>query len=287
MRLLSEQTILITGATDGLGRELAAQVADRGATVLIHGRDRERGKDALSEIRASTGNEKLHYLEADLSSLGETRELAGQVRERFDALHALVNNAGIGTTNPGLGTTGADRNGRLESHDGYELRFAVNYLAGYVLTRELIGLLEQSAPSRIVNVSSAGQAAIDFEDVMLERSYSGVQAYCQSKLAQVCFTFDLAEELSGTDVTANCLHPASYMPTKMVRAAGVEPISTLEQGVRATMRLIADPELDGVSGRYYNGLEPASPHPQALDRDARRRLRELSERLTSQARSAR
>ena len=121
---------------------------------------------------------------------------------------------------------------------------------------------------------------------MLEHSYSGVQAYCQSKLAQVSFTFDLAEELAESGVTANCLHPASYMPTKMVRAAGVDPISTLEEGVRATMRLIADPELDGVSGRYYNGLEPASPHPQALDRDARRRLRELSEQL-SRSRSAR
>ena len=279
MRPLSEQTILITGATDGLGRELAAQVAARGASVLIHGRDRQRGESALEEIRASTGNEKLHYLGADLSSLDQTRALAGQVRERFDALHALVNNAGVGTTNAG-------RDGRVESRDGYELRFAVNYLAGYVLTRELIGLLKRSAPSRIVNVSSAGQAPIDFEDVMLEHSYSGVQAYCQSKLAQVCFTFDLAEELAESGVTANSLHPASYMPTKMVRAAGVDPISTLEEGVRATMRLIADPELDGVSGRYYNGLEPASPHPQALDRDARRRLRELSEQL-SRTRSAR
>jgi len=279
VRPLSEQTILITGATDGLGRELAAQVAARGASVLIHGRDRQRGESALEEIRASTGNEKLQCLGADLSSLDETRALAGQVRERFDALHALVNNAGVGTTNAG-------KDGRVDSRDGYELRFAVNYLAGYVLTRELIGLLERSAPSRIVNVSSAGQAPIDFEDVMLEHSYSGVQAYCQSKLAQVCFTFDLAEELAESGVTANCLHPASYMPTKMVRAAGVDPISTLEEGVRATMRLIADPELDGVSGRYYNGLEPASPHPQALDRDARRRLRELSEQL-SRTRSAR
>ena len=141
MRPLSEQTILITGATDGLGRELAAQVAARGASVLIHGRDRQRGESALEEIRASTGNEKLQYLGADLSSLDQTRALAGQVRERFDALHALVNNAGVGTTNAG-------KDGRVESRDGYELRFAVNYLAGYVLTRELIGLLERSAPDR-------------------------------------------------------------------------------------------------------------------------------------------
>jgi NAD(P)-dependent dehydrogenase (short-subunit alcohol dehydrogenase family) len=142
-----------------------------------------------------------------------------------------------------------------------------------------VPLLERSAPSRIINVSSAGQAPIDFDDVMLERSYDGVQAYCQSKLAQVMFTFDLAEELNGSGVSATCLHPATYMPTKMVRAAGVNPISSLEEGVQATFRLVADPQLEGVSGRYFNGQRPASPHPQAGDPAARGRLRELSDRL--------
>ena len=113
----------------------------------------------------------------------------------------------------------------MESEDGYELRFAVNYLAPFLLTRRLLPLIERSAPARIVNVSSAGQAPIDFDDVMLERAYSGIQAYCQSKLALVMFTFDLAEELEGTGVTANCLHPGTYMPTNMVRGAGVEPVT--------------------------------------------------------------
>jgi NAD(P)-dependent dehydrogenase (short-subunit alcohol dehydrogenase family) len=167
----------------------------------------------------------------------------------------------------------------MESRDGYELRFAVNYLAGYLLTRSLSTLLERSAPARVVNVSSAGQAPIDFADVMLERRYSGVQAYCQSKLAQIMFTFDLAEELDGRIVSATCLHPATYMPTKMVRAAGVEPISTLEQGVEATLRLAADPRLEGVTGAYFNGQRRADPHPQASDSAARRELRELSDRL--------
>jgi NAD(P)-dependent dehydrogenase (short-subunit alcohol dehydrogenase family) len=128
-------------------------------------------------------------------------------------------------------------------------------------------------------VSSAGQAPLEFADVMLERSYSGVQAYCQSKLAQVMFTFDLAEELDGQVVSATCLHPATYMPTKMVRAAGVEPISTLQQGVEATRRLVADAELEGVTGAYFNGLQQADPHPQARDLAARRQLRELSDRV--------
>jgi NAD(P)-dependent dehydrogenase (short-subunit alcohol dehydrogenase family) len=168
---------------------------------------------------------------------------------------------------------------RLESRDGYELRFAVNYLAGYLLTRLLLATLERSAPARIVNVSSAGQAPIDFDDVMLERGYSGVQAYCQSKLAQIMFTLDLADELRESEVTATCLHPATYMPTKMVLEGGISPISSLQDGVDATLRLVVDPQLDGVSGCYFNGLRAAEPHLQAHDVDARARLRELSDRL--------
>jgi NAD(P)-dependent dehydrogenase (short-subunit alcohol dehydrogenase family) len=266
------QTILITGATDGLGRGLATELAGTGARLLIHVRDAERGRETIAEISGQTANEDLHLLLADLASLEEVRLLAERVAREHGRLDVLVNNAGIGTTLPGDGR-------RMESRDGYELRFAVNYLAGYLLTRHLLPLLERSAPARIVNVSSAGQAPIDFDDVMLERRYDGVQAYCQSKLAQIMFTFDLSEELEGRGVSATCLHPATYMPTKMVRAAGVNPISSLQEGVRATLRLVSDPELEGVSGRYFNGLTPATPHRQAGDPDARRRLRELSDRL--------
>ena len=272
MQPVDEQTILITGATDGLGRALAAELAAAGATLLVHGRDDTRGRETIDEIRTRTGNEKLHWLRADLASLDEVRALAQQVTAEHARLDALVNNAGIGTTLPG----GSDR---MESRDGHELRFAVNYLAGYLLTRLLIPLLEQSAPTRIVNVSSAGQAPIDFDNVMLERRYSGVQAYCQSKLAQIMFTFDLADELRDRRVTANCLHPATYMPTKMVLANDINPTSSLEDGVRATLPLVTDPDLDGVTGRYFNGRRPAEPHAQANDAEARRRLRELSDRL--------
>jgi len=272
MRALEQQTILLTGATDGLGRALAARLAADGAELLIHGRDQERGRATIADIEAHTGSDRLHWLSADLASLDEVRALAAQVGERCERLDVLVNNAGIGTTLPGDGA-------RIESRDGYELRFAVNYLAGYLLTRLLLPVLERSAPARVVSVSSAGQAPIDFDDVMLERRYDGVQAYCQSKLAQVMLTFDLAEELDAHVVSATCLHPGTYMPTKMVRAAGVEPVTPLEQGVEATLRLIADPDLDAVSGVYFNGLHAAAPHPQAEDASARRRLRELSDRL--------
>ena len=186
-----------------------------------------------------------------------------------DRIDVLVNNAGVGTAGP-----------REESEDGYELTFQVNYLAPFVLTRRLLPLIRSSAPSRIVNVSSAGQAPIDFGDVMLERGYSGVQAYSQSKLALVMFTFDLAEELEGSGATANCLHPGTFLPTNMVRRAGIDPVTPLEDGVEATLRLVASPELDGVNGHYFDGTSESAPQPQAEDPEARRQLRELSAELT-------
>lgn len=273
---LDGRVILITGATDGLGRGVARELAAAGATVLLHGRDAERGRAVREEIGRETGSDRLGWYQADLSSLDEVRDLAARVEREQPRLHVLVNNAGIGTAAPGDGR-------RVESRDGLELRFAVNYLAGYLLTRQLEPLLVRSAPARIVNVSSAGQAPIDFDDVQLERSYSGGQAYCQSKLAQIMFTVDLAERLQGTGVSATCLHPATFMPTKMVRAAGTSPVSDLEDGVRATTRLIAGAELEGVTGRYFNGLREARAHGQAYDPEARHRLRELSDRLTGLA----
>ena len=276
MQPLDEQVILVTGATDGLGRGLARRLAEGGATVLLHGRDDERGAATLREIRDATGNERLAWYRADLASLDEVRQLAKQVAADHPRLDALVNNAGIGTT------SGDDR-GRLESHDGYELRFQVNYLAPYLLTRLLLPVLVRSAPARIVNVSSAGQMPIDFDDVMLERRYDGVTAYCQSKLAQILFTVDLAAELAGQGITANALHPGTYMPTKMVLDAGVSPITALEDGIAATARLVTDPALDGVTGRYFDGQRESRPDAQAHDDTARRQLRELSDRLTGLA----
>jgi len=255
--------ILITGATDGLGRGLAAAAAAEGATVLVHGRSRERINATLAEL---PGEGHRGY-RADFSSLGEVRRLGDDLRQGEQRLDVLVNNAGIGTDVPGGGE-------RQESRDGHELRFAVNYLAGYLLTRELLALLERSAPARIVNVSSAGQMPIDFDDVMLERGYSGTRAYCQSKLAQILFTFDLAERLPD-GVTATALHPATYMPTKIVKS----PLSSLEEGVEATMRLVADPALQHVSGVYFDGLSERRADPQAYDPEARARLEAASREL--------
>jgi NAD(P)-dependent dehydrogenase (short-subunit alcohol dehydrogenase family) len=273
VRPLPEQTILVTGATDGLGRALATRLAEGGATVLVHGRDEARGHDTVAEIVEATGNDRVQLYLADLASLAEVATLAEAVLGAEERLDVLVNNAGIGTNLPGDGR-------RLESADGHELRYAVNYLAPYLLTHLLLPLLEGSAPARIVNVSSAGQMPIDFDDVMLRDGYDGGRAYCQSKLAQIAFTVDLAEQLDPARVTAAALHPATYMPTKMVWAAGTNPISTLEEGVEATLRLVVDPMLQGVSGLYFNGLREQRADEQAYDPEARRRLRELSDELT-------
>ena len=263
------RTALVTGATDGVGRVVARELAKQGWRVLVHGRDRQRGEALVREI-GQAGNAA--FLAADLASLAEVRRLADEVRQATDRLDLLINNAGIGTA--------GNAPGRQTSADGHELRFAVNYLAGFLLTHLLLPLLKTSAPARIVNVASAGQQAIDFSDVMLARQYSGVAAYCQSKLAQILFTVDLADELKGSGVIANALHPSTYMNTTMVRQAGVSPASSVEDGAEAILQLAVSPALEGRSGLYFNVLREARANPQAYDAEARRKLRTLSLELT-------
>ena len=265
---LNGKTALITGSTDGVGRAVAHRLAAEGARVLVHGRDQARGGQTVADIQRAGGSAT--FLAADLASLEEVRRLADAVITNTGRLDILINNAGIGTA----GTA------RQTSTDGHELRFAVNYLAGFLLTHRLLPLLRASAPARIVNVASAGQQAFDFADVMLTHGYSGTRAYCQSKLAQIMFTIDLAEQLAGSGIIVNALHPATYMNTTMVRRAGVTPMSTVEEGAEAIFHLAVAPDVEGHSGRYFNGLREARAAAQAYDAEARRRLRNLSAALT-------
>src|SRR5215204_5090929 len=214
MRNLAEATILVTGATDGLGKRVASALAGEGATLLLHGRNRERLQATMEEVSEQTGSEKLRY-----------------------------------------------------------------YLADFLLTRLLLPLLEYSAPSRIVNVASAGQSPVDFSNLMLEQGYDAMKAYSQSKLAQVMFTFELAERLADTGVSVNALHPASLMETKMVEETFGYTMSTVEEGADATVHLAASPELEGVTGRYFDGKREARADGQAYDEEARQTLWELSEQL--------
>ena len=239
--------VLVTGSTDGLGRALAAELSSRGHDVLVHGRDRGRVEAAAAEAGATEA------FVADFARLDDVRRLADEV----GSADVLVNNAGI---------IAAER--RL-SEDGHELTFQVNHLAGFLLTLLLL-------PPRTVNVASIGQRALDFDDLMLERGYEGYRAYAASKLAQIMFTFELAER--RPDLVVNALHPATLMDTKMVRETFGTSQSTVAEGVEATAWLI---ELDDVTGRFFDGMRQARADRAAYDVGARRRLWDISADLTS------
>jgi len=262
-----EATILVTGATDGLGRRVAQVLAAKGAAVLLHGRSLERLEATLEALRSQRGSEKATSYLADLSSLGAVRDLAERIVSEHDRLDVLVNNAGIIARE------------RKVSEDGYERTFAINYLSHFLLTRLLLPLLKDSAPARIVNVASAGQSPLDFSDLMLERGYDAMKAYSQSKLAQVMFTFELAEHLRDTGVTVNALHPASLMDTKMVQSTFGYTMSTVEEGTEAVVRLAISPEIEGLTGRCFDGKREARANRQAYDPQVRHRLWVLSEQL--------
>ncbi len=263
----SQRVALVTGSTDGLGREVARRLAAEGAHVIVHGRNVERGQALVAEIAAG-GKGSARFYQADFASLAEVRRLAGEIRRDYTRLDVLVNNAGVIVPR------------REVSKDGYEMQFAVNYLSGYLLTYSLLPLLEKGTSPRIVNVSSLAASPIDFTDVMLERGYSSGRAYGQSKLAQVMFTIDLAQELKGKGIAVQALHPATYMDTTMVRSAGGTPRSTVAEGAAAVMNAIAT---SAPSGSFFIGQKVGTPNAQAADADARRQLRELSRKLTGLA----
>lgn len=268
--LASSRTFLVTGATDGLGRALAARLVADGARVLLHGRDRGRLDATLAELSSDQAG---GYL-ADFSDLDQVAAMADRIADEHPRLDVLVNNAGIGS-----GPRGDVR--RETSVQGHELRFQVNYLAGFLLTEHLEATLRATPDARVVNVASIGQHAIELEDVMLTRGYTGTRAYGQSKLAQIMHALDLADRLRDSGVRANALHPASLMDTKMVRETFGASMSTVEDGLRATLRLVVPSNAVAMSasGQFYNGEREARPDPQAYDAHVRQELRALSLRL--------
>jgi len=260
---MGENAVLLTGATSGLGRWLAPRLGTAGLTVLLHGRDAEKVERGVAEVRAAGGQAEGHV--ADLASLAECDRLVAEVGGRGD-LAAVVNNAGVGFGRPGQP--------REESRDGHELRWAVNYLAAVAVTRGLLPALVAHAPARVVNVGSLGQHPIDFDDVELTEAYDGVTAYRRAKLALAAWTFDLAEEVADTDVVVNCVHPATFMDTDMVRESGVRPASTVEEGGTAVLRLIIE---DTGTGEFYDGDRTVRAHRDAYNRAVRSSLRRVTD----------
>jgi NAD(P)-dependent dehydrogenase (short-subunit alcohol dehydrogenase family) len=271
---MNGKTAFVTGSTSGLGEVVARRLGAMGATVIVHGLDENRGRAIAAEItRAGPG--RASFQPGDLASLEEVRRLAARIRAEHPRLHLLVNNAGI------LGNASTPRR---ESKDGHELTFAINYLSHFLLTRELLPLLEAGAPSRIVNVASGAQRPLDFDNVMLKTGYDSNTAYAQSKLAQVLFTVSLSEQLDPARVTATALHPATMMNTPMVIDNGIQPRSSVEDGANAVMQLAVGAALAGRTGLYFNQMNEARANAQAYDAAARKKLWDLSVALTENPR---
>ncbi len=260
---MGDRVALLTGATSGLGKWLAPRLAEAGMTVLLHGRDEAKVHEGVATVRAAGG--RAEGFVADLASLAQCRRLAAEVAARGD-LDVLINNAGVGFGRPGTG--------REESCDGFELRWAVNYLAPVAITRGLLDTLRANPPADIVNVGSGGQVPIDFDDPQSERAYDGTVAYRRAKLALAAWTFQLADELADQGVRVNCLHPATFMDTAMVAEAGIASVSTVDKGGAATLRLILHPE---GTGKFYNGMREARAHPDAYDPAVRAKLAKLTD----------
>jgi NAD(P)-dependent dehydrogenase (short-subunit alcohol dehydrogenase family) len=250
--------ILVTGATSGIGRAFVGSLSGTGARVLVHGRSAQRVAETVGALQAE-GIEAAGMI-ADLASLRETARLADQVLGGDRPIDVLINNAGVGF--------GRDRRLREVSRDGFELRLAVNYLAPVLLTRKL---LAGGMPTRaVVNVASAGQEALDLDDLQSTRDYDGVRAYRRSKLALIDFTLDLAEE---SKIAVNALHPGTFLDSGMVRESGIQPLGPVSRGAEAILEVLRR-SLEGVTARYFDETEVARPDAQASDSVIRRGLAE-------------
>ena len=270
---MNGKVCIVTGANSGIGKVTATELARLGAHVVMVCRDRARGEAALTEIKQATGNDQVELMLCDLSSQADIHRFADEFKATHDRLHVLVNNAGVYLRK------------RETTVAGIEMTFAVNHLAYFLLTNLLLDLLKRSAPARIVSVSS--DAHINFDDLQGERVYSGVKAYCHSKLANILFTRELSKRLAGTNVTANCLHPGA-VGTSIFRALPrpIEAIIKLltlspEKGARTTVYLAASPDVEGVTGKYFVRSAEARASAEAQDDQAAARLWAESARLTS------
>jgi len=283
---MNGKVVLITGATNGIGRVAALELAEMGATVIVVGRDAARTEATIHEIKQQTGSSAVDQIVADLSPMAEVRRAAEEFKSRYKRLDVLVNNAG------------AVFRQRQETVDGYEMTFALNHLAYFLLTNLLLDLLKTSAPSRIVNVSSDAHTSgkMNFDDLHSQRSYGqmGFAPYGNSKLANVLFTYELARRLQGTGVTANVLHPGFVasgfgrnnrglmdLAMRVLHRFAISP----EEGAQTIIYLASSPAVEGVSGKYFYKSKAVQSSPASYDEAAARRLWEMSEQMVGLARA--
>jgi NAD(P)-dependent dehydrogenase (short-subunit alcohol dehydrogenase family) len=265
---MKNKTILVTGSTDGIGKQTALDLARTGATVILHGRSIDRCKAAQAEIQRLTGNADVQFVTADLALLADVRRLAETVKEKFPQLNVLINNAGV------------FMNERKLTMDGFEMTFAVNHLAPFLLTHLLLDVLKANAPARIVTVSSMAhqRGGVDFKNLQAEKRFDGYAAYSLSKLANVLFTVELAERLNGTSITANSLHPG-VITTKLLAAGFNMSGASLAEGAETSVYLATSLEVDGVTGKYFVKKKISSPSPLSHDEKLLKEFWTVSEKL--------
>ena len=261
---MANDKILITGATDGIGKQTALELAQMGYSLVLHGRNPDRGKEIVDMIKANTDNASLDYINADLSSLQEVGELASKVKEKHPDLNVLLNNAGV------------FQRQKEYTIDGFEKTFAVNHLAVFKLTLELIELLKKNKPSRIITVASMAHQSgdIDFGNLNAEKHFSDHTAYSLSKACNILFTYRLAKKLENTGVITHCLHPG-VIGTKLLHAGwgGGIPVS---EGAGNTVFVTTDPEVGEKNGKYYMNKQEKRSASITYNTDYQQKLWEMS-----------
>jgi NAD(P)-dependent dehydrogenase (short-subunit alcohol dehydrogenase family) len=260
--------VLITGATDGIGKQTAFELAHLGATVLLHGRNPKRLIDTMNECRKKVPHPKLDFFNADFSSLNAVRRMAVDLGQKYKRIDVLINNAGVYMKTREL------------SQDGYEMTFAVNHLAHFFLTYLCLPLLKASPSARVITVSSVAhlRATLDFENLQGEKKFDGYDAYSRSKLANVLFAVELAERTKGSKLTSNALHPG-VITTKLLEAGFGMKGSSPEEGAETSVYLAASPEVEGVTGKYFFKKRPQPYNPIADNAELRKKFWEHSCRL--------
>jgi NAD(P)-dependent dehydrogenase (short-subunit alcohol dehydrogenase family) len=270
---------MVTGASSGIGKETSKKLVELGATVVMVCRNQKRGEKAMSEIEGSSNRARVELMLADFASLDSVRVLAKEFLEKHDSLHVLVNDAGrVSVT-------------RSVTPDGFETTFQVDYLSHFLLTNLLLEILKRSTPSRIINVSSAShyRGHLNFDDLQMKKGYGVMKAYSQAKLAQVLFTHELSRRLEGTGVTVNALHPGAVATNIWKGSMG--PFSFLgnisrlflispEKGAETPVYLASSPEVEGVTGKYYDHKREKQSSTESYDQAAAKKLWDESERMT-------
>jgi NAD(P)-dependent dehydrogenase (short-subunit alcohol dehydrogenase family) len=262
------KTILVTGSTDGIGKQTALELAGAGNNVIIHGRNPERTKQTTDYLSAKTGNNNVSFFVADFSSFRNIRKLSDEIHSKFGQLDVLINNAGV------------FMNERELSRDGFEMTFAVNHLAHFLLTSLLMDMLKKSPQGRIINVASLAHAnELDFENLQGEKHFDAYTAYSCSKLCNILFTYRLAEKIIGSPITTNCLHPG-VISTKLLHAGWGMGGSRLQEGSKTSVYLAISPEMESITGKYFSNSRQTKSSAISYDRDVQKRLWVLSEEMT-------